>query len=33
MMIWLAVQLPLTCLVWFIGAQLILFSLMAKGAS
>lgn len=33
MMVWLAVHLPRTCLVWFIGAQVILFSMMTKGAS
>lgn len=32
-MVWIAVHLPRTCLVWFVGVQLIFFSLMAKGAS
>jgi hypothetical protein len=31
MMIWMSVRLPRTCLVWFIGLQLIMFSLMAEG--
>lgn len=32
-MIWAAVHLPRTCLVWFVGVQLLLFSLMAKGVT
>lgn len=32
-MVWLAVHLPRTYLVWFVGVQLILFSLMAKGTA